>query len=186
MPKGTQWGNAGATGYKSTAGSCQGRLWCQQTAQPRAAHPDPAWASCPTQASLQGRSLSITHISEGHHGGAPRHLCFCPLIANGLCTLPQYTCLPSPGMPRPFGLGARTHSCTHSLLSRGLTAVLLTLEQEGVDTLGRWTSALSEIHTQCYMLHAKSLQSYLTLCDPMDSSPSGSTVHRILQARILE
>ena len=36
------------------------------------------------------------------------------------------------------------------------------------------------------MLHAKSLQSYPTLCDPMDSSPSGSTVHRILQARILE
>ena len=33
---------------------------------------------------------------------------------------------------------------------------------------------------------AKSLQSCPTLCDPMDSSPPGSTVHRILQARILE
>ena len=33
---------------------------------------------------------------------------------------------------------------------------------------------------------AKSLQSCLTLCDPMDSSPSGSSVHGILQARILE
>ena len=32
----------------------------------------------------------------------------------------------------------------------------------------------------------KSLQSCLTLCDPMDCSPSGSSVHRILQARILE
>ena len=29
-------------------------------------------------------------------------------------------------------------------------------------------------------------QSYLTLHDPVDSSPSGSSVHRILQARILE
>ena len=29
-------------------------------------------------------------------------------------------------------------------------------------------------------------QSYLTLCDPMDSSPPGSSVHGILQARILE
>ena len=35
-------------------------------------------------------------------------------------------------------------------------------------------------------MHAKSLQSYLTLCDPMDSSPPGSSVHEILQARILE
>ena len=35
-------------------------------------------------------------------------------------------------------------------------------------------------------MHAKSLQSCLTLCDPMDSSPPGSSVHRILQARILE
>ena len=35
-------------------------------------------------------------------------------------------------------------------------------------------------------MHAKSLQSYLTLCDPMDSSPPGSPVYRILQARILE
>ena len=33
---------------------------------------------------------------------------------------------------------------------------------------------------------AKSLQSYLTLCDPTNYSPPGSSVHRILQARILE
>ena len=33
---------------------------------------------------------------------------------------------------------------------------------------------------------AKSLQSYLTLCDPIDSSPPGSPVHGILQARTLE
>ena len=30
------------------------------------------------------------------------------------------------------------------------------------------------------------IQSYLTLCDPMDCSPPGSSVHGILQARILE
>ena len=29
-------------------------------------------------------------------------------------------------------------------------------------------------------------QSCPTLCDPMDCSPPGSSVHRILQARILE
>ena len=39
------------------------------------------------------------------------------------------------------------------------------------------------IHTG---MHAKSLQSCLTLCDLMDSSPPGSSVHGIPQGRILE
>ena len=33
---------------------------------------------------------------------------------------------------------------------------------------------------------AKSLQSYVTLCDPIDGSPPGSPVPGILQARTLE
>ena len=36
------------------------------------------------------------------------------------------------------------------------------------------------------MANAKSLQSCLTLCDPIDGSPPGSAVPGILQARILE
>ena len=36
------------------------------------------------------------------------------------------------------------------------------------------------------ILSAKSLQSCLTLCDPMDCSPPGFSVHGIHQARILE
>ena len=40
-------------------------------------------------------------------------------------------------------------------------------------------------HTHMYMC-AKLLQSCLILCDPMDCSPPGSSVHGILQARILE
>ena len=35
-------------------------------------------------------------------------------------------------------------------------------------------------------MHAKSLQSYPTLCDPMHCRPPGSSVRGILQARILE
>ena len=35
-------------------------------------------------------------------------------------------------------------------------------------------------------MRAKLLQSCLTLCDPMDCSPPGSSVHGILQARALE
>ena len=35
-------------------------------------------------------------------------------------------------------------------------------------------------------LNAKSLQLYPTLCDPMDYNPPSSSVHGILQARIIE
>ena len=36
------------------------------------------------------------------------------------------------------------------------------------------------------MVHGKSLQSCLTVCDSMDYSPPGSSVHEILLARRLE
>ena len=38
----------------------------------------------------------------------------------------------------------------------------------------------------CVCVCAKSLQSCLTLCDPMDYSPTGSFIHGIFQARTLE
>ena len=41
-------------------------------------------------------------------------------------------------------------------------------------------------HIPCLTAAAKSLQSCPTLCDPIDSSPLGSFVPRILQARTLE
>ena len=44
-----------------------------------------------------------------------------------------------------------------------------------------WTQWGKDI--ACY---AKSLQSCLTLCDPMDYDPTGSSVHGILQVRIVE
>ena len=37
-----------------------------------------------------------------------------------------------------------------------------------------------------YCMHAKSFQPCPTLCHPMDCSPAGSSVHGILQVRILE
>ena len=38
----------------------------------------------------------------------------------------------------------------------------------------------------CVCMHAKPLQSYLTLCNPTDCNPPGSSVHEILQARTPE
>ena len=40
--------------------------------------------------------------------------------------------------------------------------------------------------SKCACMHPKSLQSCLTLCDPVDCSPPGSSVPGILQARTLE
>ena len=37
-----------------------------------------------------------------------------------------------------------------------------------------------------FSVSAKSCQFCLTLCNPMDGSPPGSSVHGILQARVLE
>ena len=42
----------------------------------------------------------------------------------------------------------------------------------------------SEMLRAC--VHAKSIQSYPTLCDPMSCTPPDSSAHGILQARILE
>ena len=45
---------------------------------------------------------------------------------------------------------------------------------------------LKIVVSEQYVLCAKSLQSCPTLCDPVDCSPPGSSVHRTLQARMLE
>ena len=44
----------------------------------------------------------------------------------------------------------------------------------------------NRILTQNACMHAKSLQSFPTICHPMDRSPLGSSVHGILQTKILE
>jgi len=53
---------------------------------------------------------------------------------------------------------------------------------ENSKTLAPW----KEIYDKPAAAAAKSLQSCPTLCDPIDGSPSGSTVPDILQARTLE
>ena len=47
-----------------------------------------------------------------------------------------------------------------------------------------WFHKREARHVQCVC--AKSLHSCPTLCDPMDYSPLGSSVHGILQVRMLE
>ena len=74
------------------------------------------------------------------------------------------------------------HSCPLLAL-----AALICLEGEG--PVFRWLALLSALFHEWAWWHlaaAKSLQSCLTLCDPIDGSPPGSPVPGILQARTLE
>ena len=54
---------------------------------------------------------------------------------------------------------------------------------KSVDESLRWNNTGIVLKMSVYVLVA---QSCLTLCDPMDSSPPGSSVHGLLQARTLE
>ena len=61
------------------------------------------------------------------------------------------------------------------------------LECDVKQSLGSITmSKANEVDRIPVAAAAKSLQQYPTLCDPIDSSPSGSPVPGILQARTLE
>ena len=59
------------------------------------------------------------------------------------------------------------------------------LFHKGTDSIPKNTAFVTlSLFIVC--MHAKSLQLCLTLCDPMDCSPPGSSVQGILQARIPE
>ena len=55
-----------------------------------------------------------------------------------------------------------------------------------IDTFTVWIEGFPTLTEKAAAAATKSLQSCPTLCDPIDSSPSGSTVPGILQARTLE
>ena len=71
-----------------------------------------------------------------------------------------------------------------SYLATGLPSLGLGAEQD----ISSFTNTLYPSHTKCKLacMHAKLLQSCLTPCNPMDCDPPGSSVHRLLQTRVLE
>ena len=89
-------------------------------------------------------------------------------------------------LPVQFGW---PHSPVQGVLGEQMTWVLFTdpspimskdYSQSFIRTI-RWRMCF---WSMC--IHAKLLQSSLTLCDPMDYSSPGSSVHGILQVRVLE
>ena len=68
---------------------------------------------------------------------------------------------------------------------------LLRNEEKGGEMFKTWLSIESTHLMSCVCVHARMCvcvcaQSCLILCDFMDCKPPGSSVHRILQARILK
>ena len=90
--------------------------------------------------------------------------------------------------------GSSVHGISQArVLEWGAIATLVitakTWKQPICPSIGIWINKLWCIQTmECYSAAAaaKSLQSCLTLCDPIDGSPPDSSVHGIFQARILQ
>ena len=81
----------------------------------------------------------------------------------------------------------RSNQCALSCLVGPLTLDRGDRKRSGYSMSSQGCAAFWEahhLHTVC--MHAKSLQSCPTLCDPVYRSWPGSSVHGILQARILE
>ena len=76
----------------------------------------------------------------------------------------------------------RSQFYSHTYVQRRLWKIVWMCTQTGEENpkLGQWHKIFAAAAA------AKSLQSYPTLCDPIDGSPLGSTVPGILQARTLE
>ena len=91
---------------------------------------------------------------------------------------PVYTAAP---MPSTCYQGMWS-SCPRSMLTERLSAICCPGATGKIPVRVQLTDQRVTVRT-CVCLVA---QSCLTLCDPVDCSPPGSSVHGILQARILE
>ena len=82
----------------------------------------------------------------------------------------------------------RTNSVTRVIFSFAISDQLTTKMKEQVRENSQKSYKNSELSCYWHIRHAaaKSLQSCLTLCDPIGGSPPGSAVPGILQARTLE
>ena len=73
----------------------------------------------------------------------------------------------------------------HPMFTAALFTIAKTWKQLKCPSTDKWAKKMWYTYTKEYC-YAKSLQSCLTLCNPIDGSPPGFPVPGILQARTLE
>jgi len=83
-------------------------------------------------------------------------------------------------------IGKRSNQSILKEISPGYSLEGQNLQPSVLTDFECWSSKVTTCDSQYACKHAQLLQSCPTLCDPMDCSPQGSSVHGILQARILE
>ena len=100
------------------------------------------------------------------------------LLVMALCDIPSsWSCLPSCSFsPKVFK--SQIYSISVRIAFNWLPSILF------CKSSGNTVPHYFPIYPECVC--AKSFQSCLNLCNPMDCSPPGSSVHGILQTRILE
>ena len=137
--------------------------------------------------------MMLKHLSQSSLKGEDKH------------KLPGWTCplFSSGSRQKSLNMDLVFFVATNTLLSKdhrelAMKTIPLTQEQLGMQPFnseeGLWDERITEksqkIQRQTKRKElsaaAKSLQSCLTLCDPIDGSPPGSPVPGILQARTLE
>ena len=130
-----------------------------------------------------------------------RHPCLAVLSPTVISfALWSYLCCPHWAV-HPQGKEGPCVFCSHHTPgpARGSRSLNICLMSEGMVSCSSRSGNGRVSSCSCYMVikyfttilfhgcvRAKSLQLCQTLCDPMDCSPPGSSVHGILQARILE
>ena len=129
-------------------------------------------------AAVGGRNVSIHSITI-------YYVCLraSPKKGTGKCKMIKPQSLPSRGGYNPDE--EQENGCVNKYAYKGVpSAVTEAYSLGGVSN----QCPLSQIQSfsTAAAAAAKSLQSCLTLCDPIDGSPAGSTFHGILQARTLE
>ena len=131
---------------------------------------------------LSGSSISPLHLLYSWMGGWDRH----DLGLHGKGTCENSNVLYKPSLCKP-----PLRPSTSNTLQARAGQFLLCSQTAGLDSMATlpWNACLVQVQALvrkafCDM-YAKSLQSCLTLCDPMDCSLPGSSVHAV-QARILE
>ena len=129
-------------------------------------------------ASTKKESLAPIYTKAPYRMGLPRWLSGKESACNAgdpgdMGSIPGSGRSPGGGNGNPL-----QYSCLENPMDRGAWRAT-------VHEVAKSQTKLKQLSTHARM-HAKSILSCLTLCDPMDCSPPGFSVPGILQARILE